>query len=281
MEKTVKLANGNVMPRIGFGTWKLANESLEEVISNALETGFRYFDLAQAYCNDADICQCLGTINRKELFISDKLWNTKRQYSKAVKSINSSLKRSGMDYFDLYLIHWPASQCEYENWQDINLDTWKAMEEMYEAGMCRAIGVSNFMPHHLDIILEKAKIKPMINQLEYHPGYMQKDVVKFCSDAGILVEAWSPLGNGGGAILKNEDLQKISEKYQRSIAQICLRWCLQNGVIPITKASSRKHMIENQAVFDFEISNEDMERINSFGEMALSGMKPDQINDFS
>lgn len=281
MEKTVKLANGNVMPRIGFGTWKLANESLEEVISDALETGFRYFDLAQAYCNDADICQCLGTINRKELFISDKLWNTKRQYSKAVKSINSSLKRSGMDYFDLYLIHWPASQCEYENWQDINLDTWKAMEEMYEAGMCRAIGVSNFMPHHLDIILEKAKIKPMINQLEYHPGYMQKDVVKFCSDAGILVEAWSPLGNGGGAILKNEDLQKISEKYQRSIAQICLRWCLQNGVIPITKASSRKHMIENQAVFDFEISNEDMERINSFGEMALSGMKPDQINDFS
>lgn len=280
MEKTVKLVNGNIMPRIGFGTWKLVNESLADVISDALESGFRYFDLAQAYCNDVDICQCMRKFDRKELFISNKLWNTKRQYSKAIKAISGSLKRTGLDYFDLFLIHWPASLCEYENWQEINLDTWKAMEEMYEAGLCRAIGVSNFMPHHLDILLEKAQIKPMINQIEFHPGYMQKDVVKFCGDEGILVEAWSPLGNGGGVILENEDLQEISEKYQKSIAQICLRWCLQNGVIPITKASSRKHMIENLAVFDFEISNEDMEKINSFGEMALSGMKPDQINDF-
>lgn len=283
MEKFVRLVNGTVMPRIGFGTWKINNENIGAVLSNAVDAGFRYFDLASAYCNDVEGCQCLlqTGVDRGELFISNKLWNTKRQYSKAMKAVKSTLKRSGLDYFDLYLIHWPASECEYENWQEVNLDTWKAMEEVYQAGMCKAIGVSNFLPHHLDILLEKAEIKPMINQIEFHPGYMQKDVLKFCGEQGILIEAWSPLGNGKGDILKNEELLKLSDKYQKSIAQICLRWCLQNGVVPITKTRSSKHMLENCEVFDFEIADEDMERINGFEELAVSGMKPDQINNFN
>ena len=272
--------NGRVYPEMAFGTWKVELENAKSVIGNAINCGFRYFDLAAAYGNGLEVVSELKKcgIARESLIISDKLWNTKRGFDKATRAVKSSLKRMGLDYLDMMLIHWPASKCEYSNWEEINLDTWKALEDLYCSGVLKAIGVCNFHPHHLDIIMERAEIKPMLNQIEYHPGFTQNKVVGFCKDNGILVEAWSPLGNG--KVLTNTELVNLANKYNKSVAQVCLKWCIQNGVLPVTKACSIGHMRENRDIFDFEISEPDMEMINCLDGIALSGMEPDKINIF-
>jgi len=179
------------------------------------------------------------------------------------------------DVLDLYLIHWPASSTQFEDWEQINLETWRAMTELYKAGRIKAIGVCNFLPHHLKALME-TEVQPMVNQIEFHPGQMQEETVSYCKDHNIIVEAWSPLGTG--RMLSNEMLKSIAAKYGKSAAQLCIRWCLQNGILPLPKSVTPSRIIENADVFDFEITNEDMEAINGMEYCGGSGLHPDKVD---
>lgn len=179
----------------------------------------------------------------------------------------------------MYLIHWPASPALYENWKDINNETWRAFEYLYKEGFVKNIGVCNFKKHQLESLLETYTIKPAVNQIEFHPGFMQSETTEFCKENGIKVEAWSPLGSG--KMLKRECLKEIANKYNVSVAKLCLRWCIQNNVIPISKSTKLENMIENLSIFDFEISNEDMQIINEMPYMGGSGLDSDTLTLFN
>ena len=181
-----------------------------------------------------------------------------------------------MEYLDLYLIHWTANEKQFPNWREINADTWRAFEDLYRQGKIKAIGVSNFLSHHLQALIEDCSIKPMVDQIEYHPGFMQKEVVDYCRENGIAIEAWSPLGTG--KMLSNETLKAIAGKYGVSVAQLCVRWCLQNSVIPLPKSITPSRIRENIKVFDFEISHEDMQTINAMPYCGGSGLNPDEVD---
>ena len=271
------LYNGVKMPAPGFGTWR-ASKGLqaENAVSNALESGYRHIDTAAAYQNEESIGKSIkqSGIPREEIFVTSKLWTTNRGYSKALSAFDETLNRLGLEYLDLYLIHWPANHVTNENWDEINLETWHALEKLYTDGKVRAIGVSNFMTKHLNSLL-KSEIIPMVNQIEYHPGFMQQDVVNLCKENNILVEAWSPLG--AGRVLDNPDIKLIADKYEKSVAQICIRWCLQNGVCPLPKSVNKLRIVQNFDVFDFEISGSDMEFINNMATFGESGHDPDTI----
>ncbi|MGN0709927.1 MAG: aldo/keto reductase, partial [Anaerovoracaceae bacterium] len=215
-------------------------------------------------------------VPRDELFITSKVWNTERGYDKTMASFEKTLSDLGLDYLDLYLIHWPASPNRFENWREINSDTWRALEDLYEAGRVKAIGVSNFKDHHLKALIEDSKIKPMVDQIEFHPGFMQDETLAFCRENDILVEAWSPLGRG--KMLRDDRLVSLGEKYGKTPAQICIRWCIQNGVTPLPKSVTPERIRENIDVFDFEIDDDDMEYVNSFGYFGGSGHDPDKID---
>lgn len=181
-----------------------------------------------------------------------------------------------LDYLDLYLIHWTANAKQFPNWKELNADTWRAFETLYKQGKIRSIGVSNFKKHHLEALIADSTIKPMINQIEFHPGFMQKETVDFCHENRIVVEAWSPLGTG--KMLNNEILKTIAEKYHVSVAQLCIHWCLQNNVIPLPKSVTPNRIQENIDVYDFEISDEDMAAINEMKYCGGSGFDPDEID---
>ena len=273
LKDTVKLQNGYEIPCLGYGTYKVSGE--EAVIKTAISAGYRHIDTATFYGNEVEVGQAIQEcdVPREDLFITSKVWKTERGYEKTKASFLKTLEDMQLDYLDLYLIHWPASFCQYENWEEINLETWRAMTELYQEGKIKAIGVSNFLPHHLTALL-KTEVKPMVNQIEYHPGEMQEETVLFCKENDILIEAWSPLGRG--RIFENEILLELSRKYGKSLPQICLRWELQNGIIPLPKTMSEERMKENADVFDFELSLEDMELINSMEKCGGSGLHPDK-----
>ena len=237
--------------------------------------GYRHIDTAAIYRNEESVGRAIkeSGIQREEIFVTTKLWNKCRSYELAYSAFERSISKLGLDYIDLYLIHWPASPAEYENFNEINLDTWKAMIELYKAGKIRAIGVSNFLPHHLDALM-KTEVAPMVNQIEFHPGYTQSETVEYCKKNGIVVEAWSPLGSG--RVLSDARLLKMAEKYGKTVAQICVRWCVQNGTLPLPKSVTPSRIRENANVFDFEISAEDMNTINSFEVFGESGFHPDK-----
>ena len=257
------------------------NEEGTEAIKAALSLGYRHIDTASAYANEQAAGKAFAELkeNRENYFISGKLWNTRRSYSKAIKAFQSTLRALQLDYLDLYLIHWPATSCEFENWREINRDTWLAFEELYASGVVKALGVCNCLPIHLESIMEKARIFPMVNQIEYHPGLSQAETVEFCRNNNILVEAWSPLGNG--RMLENPELQLIAKKYDKTTAQFCLRWCLQNGVLPLTKSINPERIEANSAIFDFVITAADMTYINTLPYCGGSGFCPDKINVFN
>lgn len=209
------------------------------------------------------------------MFVTSKVWNTERGYEKTIAAFEKTLSDLGLDYLDLYLIHWPASSSQYDNWEEINLETWRAMTELYKAGRIKSIGVSNFLPHHLKALM-KTEVPPMVNQIEYHPGLTQAETVEYCKKHSILVEAWSPLGTG--RMLNNETLKSIAGKYKKSVAQLCIRWCLQNGVLPLPKSVTPARIVENADVFDFEITAEDLNAINDMPYFGGSGLHPDKIN---
>ncbi|MDO4535568.1 MAG: aldo/keto reductase, partial [Clostridium perfringens] len=239
--------------------------------------GYRHIDAAAVYKNEKSVGQGIkeSNIPREELFITSKVWNTERGYESTLKAFEKTIADLQLDYLDLYLIHWPASSSKYKNWEEINMETWRAMTDLYKAGKIRSIGVSNFLPHHLEALV-KTEIAPMVNQIEFHPGQMQKEVVDYCRKHKIQIEAWSPLGTG--LMLKNEKLKKIAEKYNKSVAQLCIRWCIQNGAIPLPKSVTPSRIKENTEIFDFVISNEDMDTINNMPYLGGSGLNPDKIN---
>lgn len=269
------------IPSIGFGTWKLKNDDATiQIIKDAIEVGYRHFDTAYAYGNEEMIGKGIkeSKINREELFITGKLWNEDRGYENIINACKRTIKNLDCDYLDLYLIHWPASIALYDNWEEINNETWRAFEYLYNEGFVKAIGVCNFKVHHLEALIKSCTIMPMVNQIEFHPGMIQKDIVEFCHENNILVEAWSPLGSG--KLLKKEKLIEIANKYNVSVAKLCIKWCLQNNVLPLPKSKNKDRMIDNINVNDFEITQEDMEIINNMEYMGGSGLDSDTLTLF-
>lgn len=269
-----ELNNGFKIPAIGFGTYKAAVNGME-VIRTAINAGYRYFDTAAFYNNEEEIAEAVESsgIKREELFLASKAWKGQMGYKEVKEAFEESLKKLRTDYLDLYLIHWPLPEVGYEDWKKLDIDTWKGMEELYQEGRIKAIGVSNFLPHHIENLLEHTQIKPAVNQIEFHPGHTQEVTLQYCKDHNIRVQAWSPLGRK--RVLEYSVLVKMAEKYGVSTAKLCIRYAYQRGVMPLPKASSYDRMKDNLEVSGFEISAEDMYRIGSLPPTGWSGEHPD------
>jgi len=270
--------NNEKIPCMGYGTFKVSKDNNIKTIQDAIKTGYRLFDTASLYETERALGEAIKNsgIPREEFYIETKLWIDEMGYENTKKALNASLKRLQMDYVDLYLIHWPKPEEDSKNWKEINIETWRAMEELKEEGKIKSLGCSNFLPHHLNNILDNCKIKPTVNQLELHTGYSQEAAVDFCHKNNIIPMAWSPLGRGREtALYKNDILTKLSKKYNKSIAQINLRFLLQKGIIPIPKAGSKEHMEENTKIFDFEIDLDDMWMLSCMPQTTGLGEHPD------
>lgn len=276
MRHTFTLANGVDIPAVGFGTYKTADNQDEAVISEAIRQGYRHLDTAAFYFNEEAVGRAVreSGIPREEFFITSKVWRDKLGYESTLKEFEESLKKLGTEYLDLYLIHWPRPRDLNAEWKELDVETWKALEELYRAGRVRAIGVSNFLPHHLNSLMERTGIVPFVNQLEFHPGYIQKAAVDFSQRMGIQVEAWSPIGRA--RVLREPLLMELADKYQVSEAQICIRFALQCGVLPLPKSSSPERMRQNLEVFDFSIEDDDMHRLMTLPQLGWSGEHPDR-----
>lgn len=268
------LYNGVTIPCIGYGTYKAADTNTCDIIATAAKAGYRFFDTASFYGTETFLAEALkqADLPRNEVFITSKVWKAEMGYNETLEAFERTLKNLDTDYLDLYLIHWPRYTLDGE-WKQTCIDTWKAMEELYEAGRVRAIGLSNFLPHHMDVILDNCNIKPMVNQLEVHPGYTQEAAIRYCQERDILVQAWSPLGRQ--RVLEEPLLIELAAKYDVTPAQICLRFLLQRGINPIPKASSLERMRNNMDIFDFSITTEDMHRLNTLPQTGWSGEHPD------
>jgi len=272
------LSNGVQMPGIGFGTWQVPTDStLENAVSAALKLGYRFFDTAQIYGNASAIGRgvLLSDLPRAEIFISSKIWTSHRSYDGVMRAFTDIIEQLKTTYLDQLLIHWPATQGEPMIWQSQNAGTWRALEDLYEQGVVKVIGVSNFLPHHLVPLLARARIRPMVNQLEIHPGYPQFAAVNFCFKQNIAVQAWSPLGRGG--LTHHPLLIELGEKYGVSPALIALRWSLQHGFIPVVKALDAEHMKSNLDAFGLTLEDEDMTRLDTMQQVAFSGLHPDTV----
>ena len=257
-----RLANGVGIPCIGFGTWQTPDgEVAVNSVRCAIEAGYRHIDTAQAYRNEGGVGQAIreSGVPREELFITTKLWNANHSYDLVMSSFEESMEKLGLEYLDLFLIHWPNPAAFRDHWAAANAERWKAMEELYKAGKIRSIGVSNFRPHHLEELLKTAEIVPMVNQIRLCPGDTADETVEWCRKHDILLEAYSPLGVG--RIFEVPEMQALAEKYQRTIAQICIRWSLQRGYLPLPKSVTPSRIVENLKVFDFELSEEDVQLI--------------------
>lgn len=260
MNKTITLANGNNIPILGYGTWRNVNpKECVDGVKWALEYGYRHIDTAQMYGNEELVGEGmrLSGVPREEIFLTSKLDNPDHGYENAKRTIDESLERLGTDYLDLFLIHWPEVAGHEEDWQADNIDTWRALEEAYEAGKLKAIGVSNFKVKHLENLLPNCRIAPMVNQIRLHPGLNQEDTVKMSREAGMVIEAWSPL-SPIPQMEEDEAVNAMTEKYQKSIAQLLLRYCVQKGYVPLTKSVNKDRIRENAAIFNFQIDEEDM-----------------------
>lgn len=273
---TVTLANGVKMPCVGYGTWQTPDgEIARKSVYEAIKAGYRHIDTAFAYGNEASVGEGIrdAGVAREELFITTKHWINFRGYEKTIATCEESLKNLGLDYLDLYLIHWPSVKKIADNWEEINADTWRGFEKLYNDGKIRAIGVSNFLPAHLDSLKANSTVAPMVNQIEFHPGYIQPEVVDYCKKNGIVLQAWSPLGSG--AVLDDATLKEIAAKYGKNVGQLCIRYALQNGIVPLPKSTNPERIASNMEVFDFEISADDMEKIAKMPVTGYSGFYPD------
>ncbi|MBR6897647.1 MAG: aldo/keto reductase [Lachnospiraceae bacterium] len=272
-----RLANGVEIPCIGFGMWQTPDdETGVKAVKSAIEAGYTHIDTAQAYGNEDCVRIAIEEtgVDRKKLFITTKLTNPNHTYELTMSSFEESLRKLGTDYVDLFLIHWPNPKPFRDRWQEANAQTWRAMEELYEAGKIRAIGISNFRRHHINALLETARIKPMVNQIRLCPGETQDEVVDYCRSQGMILEAYSPLGTG--KIFAVPEMQKLAEKYGRSIAQICIRWSLQRGYLPLPKSVTPSRIEENLKVFDFELEEEDVRLIAGLTGCVGLSSDPDQ-----
>ncbi|HEY8365316.1 MAG TPA: aldo/keto reductase [Haloplasmataceae bacterium] len=255
LNSSTTLRNGVKMPWLGLGTFKVENGAIaKEAVLKALEVGYRHIDTAKIYGNEESVGQAIkeSGIKREEIFLTSKVWNTDQGYEETIQAFYKSLERLETDYLDLYLIHWPKAK---------NVETWKALEKLYQDKLVRAIGVSNFKIHHIEELMKKTDIIPMVNQVECHPQFPQDELKTYCDNLHIQLEAWAPLMQG--KIFNIPIMEKLAEKYHRTIAQIALRWQLQRGVVVIPKSIKANRIIENSQIFDFEIKSEDMELIST------------------
>ncbi|MEH7305958.1 aldo/keto reductase [Neobacillus drentensis] len=270
LKDTTTLHNGVKMPWVGLGVFKV-NEGDEVVqsVKAAIKNGYISIDTAAIYKNEEGVGQAIkeSGVPREELFITSKVWNSDQGYESTLKAFETSLTKLGLDYLDLYLIHWPG--------KDKYKDTWKALEKLYKEGRVRAIGVSNFLVHHLEDLISSAEIKPMVNQVEFHPHLTQKELLAYCKNEGIQMEAWSPLKQG--QLLNEPVLEDLAHKYNKSVAQVILRWDLQHGVVTIPKSIKDHRIIENADIFDFELSAEDMDKIDGLNQDSRAGSHPDTM----
>lgn len=275
LQDTTTLHNDVKMPWFGLGVFKVEEgPELVHAVKTAIKQGYRSIDTAAIYGNEKAVGQGIregikeARISREELFVTSKVWNADQGYEGTLAAYEESLEKMGLEYLDLYLVHWPV-EGKYK-------ETWRALETLYKEGRVRAIGVSNFQIHHLQDVMQDAEMRPMINQVEYHPRLTQKELQAFCKEQGIQMQAWSPLMQG--QLLDNPALQEIANKYGKSIAQVILRWDLQNEVVTIPKSTKEHRIIENASIFDFELTKEDMERIDALNQNHRVGPDPDNFD---
>ena len=264
MNKTYTMNNGVQIPVVGFGTYKAADGKSAGVIKKAIESGYRYFDTASFYGTEPYLAEAIrqSGLPRKDFFIASKLWKSEMGYENARDAFQRTLENLDTDYLDLYLIHWPLPEPGYENWKELDKETWRALEELYAEGKIRAIGLSNFLPHHMENILAGCTVRPAVDQIEYHPGYSQEAAVQYCREKGILVQAWSPIGRS--RVLEDPLVCELAAKYRVSPAQIC------------PKSSSPERMKQNMDLFSFEMDQEDIWRLATMPQSGWSGEHPDQ-----
>lgn len=273
--ETVTLNNGVKMPVLGLGVFRVEDSpELVNAVRSAIKNGYRSIDGAAIYGNEESMGKGIregikeAGISREDLFITSKVWNADLGYESTIAAYETSLKKLGLDYLDLYLIHWPV-QGKYK-------EAWRALEYLYKQGRVKTIGVSNFQVHHLEDILKDAEIKPMINQIEFHPRLTQGKVREFCEKNNIQVEAWSPLMVG--KLFDNEILKEIADKYNKSVAQVILRWDLENNIVTIPKSTNESRIIQNSSIFDFQLTKEEVERISSLNQDLRVGPDPDNFD---
>ncbi|EST56664.1 glyoxal reductase [Brevibacillus panacihumi W25] len=275
LQATTTLSNGVKMPWFGLGVFKVEEgPELVNAVQTAIRHGYRSIDTAAIYGNEEGVGEGIrqglkeAGIKREELFVTSKVWNADLGYESTRKAFELSLKKLGLEYLDLYLIHWPVAG-KYK-------EAWRALEQLYKEGRIKAIGVSNFQIHHLQDLMQEAEIKPMINQVEFHPRLTQTELRAFCKEQGIQVEAWSPLMQG--QLLDHPVLKEIADRHHKSIAQVILRWDLQHGVVTIPKSTKEQRIKENADIFDFELTAEDMQLIDAMNENLRVGPDPDNFD---
>lgn len=273
-----KLSNGVEIPCVGFGTWQTPDGDVAySSVLEAVKAGYRHIDTAAVYGNEESVGRAIKDcgVKREDLFVTSKLWNNRRGYEDTLQAFEETMKKLGLEYLDLYLIHWPVPFAFHDQWEKMNQESWRAMEELYQAGKIRSIGVSNFLPHHIDSLMKTAKIAPHVNQIKLCPGCTQDETVSYCNQKNILLEAYSPLGTG--KIFEVEEMKAFSEKYHKTVAQICLRWNLQKGFLPLPKSVTASRIRENTDLFDFVLSDEDVEKISALTNCCGETPDPDHI----
>jgi len=268
----VTLNDGNTIPQIGFGVFQVPEEETYNAVTAALQAGYRSIDTAKAYGNEEGVGKAIADsgIAREELFVTTKLWNDDHGHDEALKAFDASLSKLGLDYLDLYLIHWPVPA------QDRYVDTYKAFEQLRSEGRARSIGVSNFTEAHLQRLLEETSVVPVLNQVELHPNFTQKELRAFHAEHNIVTEAWSPLAQGD--LLDNAKLGTIAQTHGKTPAQVVLRWHMQLGNVAIPKSVTPERIAANIDVFDFELTGDEMVTIDTLGNGERRGPNPQTFN---
>lgn len=279
LEDTYTLNNGVKIPVIGFGTWQTPDgEVAEESVLAALNAGYRHIDTAAAYGNEESVGRAIkkSGVNRHDLFVTTKLWNSDHGYDKTKAAIDTSLEKLGLDYLDLYLIHWPNPAAMRDNWAELNAESWRAMEEAVKAGKIRAIGISNFRKHHIDELMKTAEITPAVNQNFLNPSDLQPEVTAESTRLGMLNEAYSPLGTGG--LLGNKTVAGVANNHGKSPAQVLIRWSLQHDFLPLPKSVHAEYIKANADVFDFELTPDEMQLLDELHGTTGVANDPDKVD---
>lgn len=268
------LNNGVSIPQLGLGVWRANDTEAEFAVSEAIDAGYRLVDTAAAYGNETGVGKALAhsSVPRSDLFITTKLSNRDQGYDSTIKAFEMSLDKLGLDYVDLYLIHWPIPE------RELFVETWRAFEYLYNAGKIKAIGVSNFMPEHLNTLLESTEIIPAVNQIEIHPNFQQDDLRLYCAEYSIAVESWSPIGGSGSTLLDEQIIKDIADAHSKTPTQIVLRWHIQSGLITIPKSVRPEHIKENINIFDFELEEIDMLELSLLDGDNRLGPNPYEMN---